>query len=310
MIAFLSAAVGLLSAFSEVFLFFFALIPLAAGVGILRKRVWNAYGFALFESAQLAAIPLVLLRAGTGLTAQRVVSAVLTLALVSLFFLAGRSLERAGAERGWMFPWVAVAVLSTVPLIFVEALVIPSGAMEDTLLIGDRILTRVLPRVAPKYGDMVVFRYPIDRRQIFVKRVIGMPGDRIRIVAKTVHRNGAALVEPYAVHKFNSIDSYRDNFPGGVSGISMQAGAKEMLGAREMLEHHVADGEVIVPSGKYFVLGDNRDNSLDSRYWGFLEFSDVIGKPMLIYDSQGESSDSTRPFSTRRIRWNRLFKML
>jgi signal peptidase I len=85
--------------------------------------------------------------------------------------------------------------------------------MEDTLLIGDRILVQRFPKPSLTRGDMIVFVYPIDRRQTFVKRVIGVPGDQIRIIDKTVHRNGAALKEPYAVHKTNYVDSYRDNFP-------------------------------------------------------------------------------------------------
>ena len=276
------AAIGLLAALQNPAIVLFALVPLAAGIGILRKRVWSAYGFALFELAQLVVMLLTSYRAGALPMPQLVFTIGLNVVLVLLFFMAGRSLAAAGAARGFVSPWIAVCCLFTLPLLFVRAFVIPSGGMEDTLLIGDRILTRVFPRVRPARGDIVVFHYPMDRRQTFVKRVIGVPGDRIRITSGTVYRNGAALAEPYATHKFISLGRTPENFPA-------------------------KNGEALVPAGKYFVLGDNRENSFDSRHWGFLDPADIVGKPILVYDS---AEASTQGILKRRVRWRRFFKLL
>jgi signal peptidase I len=283
-VAFLLAAIGLLAAIQHPVLALFALVPLFAGIGILRKRIWSAYGFALFELAQLA-IMLFISRTGAMPTPQLAFTIGLNLVLVFLFIMAGRSLAASGAANGLVFPWIAVCCMFTLPLFFVRAFVIPSGGMEDTLLIGDRVLTRVFPRIQPARGDILVFHYPSDRRQTFVKRVIGLPGDRIRIASGIVYRNGTALAEPYATHKFVSLSRHSENFPGD----RLPPG----------LRNQVQNGEVFVPAGKYFVLGDNRENSLDSRYWGFIDNSDIIGKPILIYDS-----------SAAAIRGRRLFKLL
>jgi signal peptidase I len=224
-----------------------------------------------------------------------------------LFFLAGRKLAVEGAARGYPVPWIAVCCVFTFPLLFFRAMVVPSGGMEDTLLIGDRILTRVRPRVQPARGDIVVFHYPIDRRQIFVKRVIGTAGDRIRIVSKTIYRNGTALAEPYATHKFQLPNRWRDNFPEDAADVPPLPDSRQTSALEDMLRNHVVNGEVVVPAGKYFVLGDNRDNSLDSRYWGFLDAADIVGKPVLIYDS---SEPAAARSLKRVIRWRRIFKIL
>ncbi len=233
-----------------------ALLPLFAGIGIMRRRVWSAYGFGLYLLAQLLPFLLTLFRTSNGAAPQGLIaSAVRAVLLGSLFLLAGRSLAAAGAERGRAFPWIAVSALVTVPSFFVQAFVIPTGAMEDTILMGDRILVQRFPRPSPSRGALIVHLYPVDRRQIFVKRVIGVPGDHIRISKKIVYRNGAPLKEPYAVHKTDYEDSYRDNFP---SGPNVQLAAPTL----EMLHTNVVNGEVVVPDGSYFVLGDNRDQSL------------------------------------------------
>jgi signal peptidase I len=288
----------------------FALIPLVAGIGILRKRVWSAYGYALFQFADLVVLSLLLLRSGTlkESSINVVLSAVVSVILITIFLLAGRSLVALGARRGNPWPWIAVSAFSTMPLFFVEACTIPSGGMENTLLVGDRILAQYFPKPTPMRGDVILFRYPIDRHLTFVKRVIGVPGDRIRASQKVVYRNGVALVEPYAIHKNSYPDFYRDNFPSQPQRNSFLLDA-----AREMLKNNLVNGEVVVPAGKYFVLGDNRDNSLDSRYWGFISLSDCIGKPFLIYDSEDQPTDGTvgaKQAGPRRVRWERLFKLI
>jgi signal peptidase I len=292
--AFLLAAIALLAAFQHPVLALFALVPLAAGIGILRKRIWSAYGFALFELAQLA-VMLLTSRAGAMTTSQLVFTIALNVVLAFLFFMAGRSLAASGGARGLVLPWIAVCCLFTLPLFFVRAFVIPSGGMEDTLLIGDRMLTRVFPHVRPKRGDIVVFHYPLDRHQVFVKRVIGLPGDRIRVTSGTVYRNGSPLDEPYAIHKFVSPGIHLEDFPGH----SPPPGSPRSVAFEDMLRNHVKNGEALVPAGKYFVLGDNRENSFDSRYWGFLDAADIVGKPILLYDSAAAAT-----------RWQRLFKLL
>ena len=285
----------------------FALVPLFSGIGIMRRRVWSAYGFALFLLAQPAVVTLNQFRPGglfalpPGITG----AVVWTVLLGSLFLLAGRSLATTGAERGRALSWIVLSVLVFVPFFFVWPYMIPTGAMEDTLLIGDRILVQHFPKSSLRRGDMVVFAYPIDRHQTFVKRIIGVPGDRIRISRKVVYRNGSALEEPYAVHKTDYVDSYRDDFPSKPNTPVFPA-------AEDMLEHAV-NGEVIVPNGKYFVLGDNRDSSLDSRYWGFVSAGDVIGRPLLIYYSADQPTEDLMKgerLTPRRVRWARLFKSL
>lgn len=171
----------------------------------------------------------------------------------------------------------------------VQAFVIPTGSMEDTLLIGDHLLVDklsyspagpvskyLLPYTPVKRGDIIVFRYPVDIRQTFVKRVVGIPGDRIRIESKNVILNGHPLQESYKFTKSDYLQSYRDFFP---TEPNVQLGEPGL----RMLEQHVVNKEVIVPPNSYFVMGDNRDSSLDSRYWGFVPRENIIGKPLLIY---------------------------
>ncbi len=178
---------------------------------------------------------------------------------------------------------VTILLFLFVTTSMVQAYVVPTGSMENNILVGDHILvdkvgfenggnnwaSYVLPHREVKRGDIIAFRYPEDVRQTYVKRVIGVPGDRIRLENKQVIRNGQKLDEPYVRHSSLGIDDYRDNFP--------TAAAFVKFGDR------VQDGEVFVPDGMLFVLGDNRDNSEDSRYWGFVPSNYVTGKPLVIY---------------------------
>jgi signal peptidase I len=299
-VAFVIAALVVASALiGQIVVLPFALVPLMAGIGILRRRAWGAYGFALYQVGQLLLAPLLLLRSGsaTAEIASVVIAAAWTAGCALIFYLVGRSLTAQGSPRGWAWPWITLTALATVPLIFVQAFVIPTGAMENTLLIGDRILVLRLPNPAPRRDALVVHIYPIDRQQTFVKRIAGMPGDRIRIAHKVLYRNGAALQEPYVEHTTQYEDPYRDNFPA-------EPNTTIPAPAMEMLAKNVVNGEVVVPEGKYFVLGDNRDNSLDSRYWGFIDARDLIGKPLVIYYSEEQARGS------RHVRWNRIPRWL
>ncbi len=232
--------------------------------------------------------------------------------------------------RGTIAEWtVTILLLLFGTTALVQAFVIPTGSMEDTLLIGDHLLVDklayapagpisryLLPYKPIRPGDIVVFRYPVDVTQTYVKRVIGVPGDRIRIVNKQVYRNGQKLYEPYTYFKTDYIDSYRDNFPGTPN-------TRITEGAHEMLDRHVVNGEVVVPPGHYFVMGDNRDSSFDSRYWGFVPRENIIGKPLIIYWSYDAPTerlattsisldhalDLVQNFFTK-TRWRRTFKLI
>ena len=200
--------------------------------------------------------------------------------------------------RGTLAEWVGL----TITLIFgvtvlVQSFIIPTGSMEDTLMRGDHLLvdkisyapagfiaSHLLPYRDINRGDIIVFRWPVDIRENYVKRVIGIPGDRIRIVNKQVYLNGKPLREPYVYYKTPYIDSYRDNFPG-------QPNVALADPAYAMLEHNVVNGELVVPPGNYFAMGDNRDHSLDSRYWGFVPRANIIGKPVLVFWSYDAPTD-------------------
>lgn len=216
-----------------------------------------------------------------------------------------------------------------------QAFVIPTGSMQDNLLVGDHLLVDklayapagsiakyVLPYEEPKHGDIIVFRYPPDINETLVKRLIGMPGDRLKIVKGVAYRNGIRLNEPYVFHKY-AYDPAFDNFPNPCCRPVKKELAQERQ--RVMLRQNVIAGEVVVPAGNYFAMGDNRDNSADSRYWGFVPRENIIGKPFLIYWSYratteelvGGSSDS---FFTHmidlgehffaRTRWERTLKLV
>jgi len=181
---------------------------------------------------------------------------------------------------------VLVCMLAATP--FLQAYVIAAGSMEKSLDVGDHILVnKMVQGNQIKQGDLVVFRYPQDRNQTFVKRAIGLPGDHIRIIDKQVIRNGRRLVEPYVQHQTSATDPYRDNFPAAAPDYVLQSGL-------DMLAHNVTGGEVIVPAGSLFVMGDNRDNSYDSRYLGFIPKEDVIGRPLLVYWSYDAQRHETR----------------
>ena len=182
--------------------------------------------------------------------------------------------------------------------------------MANTLLTGDRILVDVVSPAlgwTPKHDDLLVFRSPADPKQTFIKRVVGVPGDRIRIRDKQLFRNGAQVHEPWAIHLTPYTDAYRDNFPDGAPPPMVYPGAGVMLA------HDARGGEVVVPQGKLFVLGDSRDNSFDSRYFGLVPLEYVVGRPLLIYSSfapEGGGPASSRPPDLRRARWNRTFRPL
>jgi signal peptidase I len=176
---------------------------------------------------------------------------------------------------------------------------IPSSSMEPTLLVGDFLLVdkqvgaEVPPHIFPstniiQRGDLIVFHYPVDSSLHLVKRVIGLPGDRIRLRNGRTYINGNAITEPYAVYRAAVPDSYRDNFP-------LLTSADPGVDSRWWIEmpSFVSNGELTVPPDKFFVLGDNRNDSEDSRYWGFVPRSAIVGKPFLIYFSLNDASSAS-----------------
>jgi signal peptidase I len=195
---------------------------------------------------------------------------------------------------------IAVFVITFI----VQAFQIPSPSMENTLLVGDYLLVNKLcygagsvgdffmPYHRVGRGDIVVFHYPVTPSQHFVKRVIGVPGDRVRLVNKQVYVNGVLLKESYAHFTRPSNDTFRDYFP------RLDVAPGETPEWWLLLRKLVDNGQLIIPEGNYFVMGDNRDDSYDSRYWGFVPRSNIIGRPLLIYWSvKGAENELAAPSS-------------
>jgi len=235
----------------------------------------------------------------------------------------------AESTRNFIHEWslnILILLFGTTTL--VQAFIVPTPSMDTTVMVGDHLLVDklsyapegsvsryLLPYTAPKRGDIIVFRYPMDISQNYVKRVMGVPGDHIHLVNKVVYLNGKPLLnEPYAQHIFPNPDLYRDNFPTEPDGPVYDR-------AKQMLAEHVQNGELVVPADSYFAMGDNRDNSLDSRYWGFVPRENIIGKPLLIFwsydaptaDLVGYSADHFIDLAKNfffKTRWERELKLV
>jgi signal peptidase I len=235
------------------------------------------------------------------------------------------SAGRRKTPRSFVTEWaVTIAIYLFATTTLVQAYVIPTASMENTVLVGDHMLvdratyskpapgaSHILPYRDPARGDVVVFLYPEDIRETYIKRVIGVPGDRIHLDNKQVIRNGKRLIEPYTQHIAVYSDPYRDNFPLTVQPETTPRG-------RDMFARYVRNGEVVVPPDALFVMGDNRENSEDSRYWGFVPRSYVVGKPLFIYWSYDAPTADLKDWSVdhmvdviehffTRTRWERTF---
>ncbi|MDR1490154.1 MAG: signal peptidase I [Desulfovibrio sp.] len=182
---------------------------------------------------------------------------------------------------------VAALIIAVILRSFViQPFIIPSESMLDTLQVGDRLFVSKfsygihLPFVEkeifstgePRVGDIVVFPFPQNRKEDYIKRVVGVPGDRLEMRNKQLFRNGLAVDEPYAIHTARDVDIFRDNFP-----------------------------QRTVPDGKVFVLGDNRDNSKDSRYWGYVDKDEIHGRAFIIYWSS---------VNLVNVKWGRIGRLL
>ncbi len=224
---------------------------------------------------------------------------------------------------------VTILILLFGTTTLLQAFVVPTGSMENTVLIGDHMIVDklayappgslsrfILPYEEPKRGDIIVFRYPVDINAMYVKRVIGVPGDHIHIVNKTVYVNGKALNEPYKVLIPSQTSNYLNNFPAELDINIYPRGM-------EMLRTSVVNGELVVPPGHFFAMGDNRDNSADSRFWGFVPRENIVGKPTIIfwsYDAPTEQladgninvdhiTDMVLHFFSK-TRWNRTLRLV
>jgi signal peptidase I len=227
--------------------------------------------------------------------------------------------ERRRSRLGrWFDSWmrslgIALVLFLIIRTFLVEAFQIPSGSMERTLLVGDFLFvnkaaygaqipgtaTRLPGYATPGRGDIVVFAYPKNPRQHYVKRVIGIPGDTVEMDGGDVRVNGQPLEEPYVQRTDPRHDVYSPEFNW----------QRDHLAPRspESARHPTRDswGPLVVPFGKYFVLGDNRDNSSDSRYWGFVDATAIKGRPLVVYFSYDREAGDRLPWLTD-IRWSRL----
>jgi signal peptidase I len=221
--------------------------------------------------------------------------------------------QELGAIRRWLeslrlhlptVPEAFASLLRTVVvalflLTFVlQPYLIPSVSMERTLLVGDFLLVNkqvfapagklfrwIMPYREVARGDIVFFHHP--RHPYIVKRVVGVPGDRLRIVDGRVLVNGSALDEPYAAFEPAASDPYRDDFPG-----VLYTDPNVEPAWWKQMQSLTRDGELVVPQGEYFVLGDNRNYSDDSRYWGFVSRQQIVASPLVIYFSLSRPSTS------------------
>lgn len=194
---------------------------------------------------------------------------------------------------------IAIILALFIRTFVVQAFKIPSGSMLPTLLIGDHLLVNkfiygirmpftgevMVPIQSPERGDVVVFKFPKDRSVDYIKRVVGIPGDTVEIKNKKVFINGKAVEDPHAHFSSSSIldgaATPRDNF-----------------------------GPILVPEGRIFVMGDNRDNSYDSRFWGFVDQRDILGKAFILYWSWNIDKPLLSVDRFASIRWGRLFHLI
>lgn len=219
----------------------------------------------------------------------------------------------------WFDSWMrslgmAVVLFLIIKTFLLEAFQIPSGSMERTLLAGDFLFVnkavygaqipgthaRLPGFESPRRGDVIVFEFPKNPELNYVKRVIGVAGDTVEMRAGQVWVNGKRLDEPYIQRLDPTHDVHDPEF-------NWQRGY--FVGApddpRRLHPTRDSWGPVAVPSGKYFVLGDNRDNSADSRYWGFVDATAVKGRPLVVYFSYDREAHDALPWLTD-IRWHRL----
>ena len=217
----------------------------------------------------------------------------------------------------WTWEWikslvVAFALFLVIRTFAVEAFRIPTGSMENTLLVGDFLLVNKavygaqvpgtafhLPAFgAPERGDVVVFTPPHEPDKNYVKRLVGLPGDTLQMRNKVLYVNRDPVPEPYAQH----VDPLDVAAQGMRWQLDYLLEPAQRLGYRPTRDNW---GPIVVPHDRFFVLGDNRDDSEDSRYWGFIDQEAIKGKPLFVYYSFNPRTLKTLPWLTE-IRWDRI----
>jgi signal peptidase I len=217
-----------------------------------------------------------------------------------------------------------------------QAFEIPSGSMLNTLLIGDHLfvdrvthapksdwISPIVPYRPIHHDEIIVFITPADPPGSYlVKRIVGLPGDHLKLVHGDLYRNGQKLTEPYAHHDSEFPDPYRDEFPAYQAGPELDVTLDWRL---HLADHVNQQGELVVPPGYYFGMGDNRDNSRDSRFWGLIPQENIVGRPMVIYWSfETPANQYTKASMGERIgfvvhiithfftetRWKRTFRLV
>lgn len=230
-----------------------------------------------------------------------------------------RRINRGGLRWQLLRDWaesfvIAVAIWLVLKAFFVEAYRIPTGSMERTLLVGDRLLVNKLAYGAdlpftahrlpglehPHRGDIMVFRWPVNPSINFIKRVVGQPGDTLAMRDGVLFVDGHPQAEPYAIHIAGETDPTEPEFRWQRAYLVRGSESDEA-------EHPSRNnwGPLVVPEQSYFVLGDNRDNSNDSRYWGFVPALLIEGRPIFVYYSYAPDSAGHVPLLTR-VRWHRI----
>lgn len=229
----------------------------------------------------------------------------------------GRPRRVARSVGRWTWEWVkslviALALFLVIRTFVIEAFRIPTASMESTLLVGDFLLVNKavygaqvpgtamrLPALGePDRGDIVVFVPPHEPTKNYVKRLLGLPGDTLAMREKVLYLNGEPVTEPYAQHG----DPLDVHAPGMRWQLGHLVAPAERMRYRPTRDNW---GPIVVPAGQYFVLGDNRDDSEDSRYWGFIEDGSIKGKPLFVYYSFNPRTLRHVPWLTE-IRWDRI----
>lgn len=228
-----------------------------------------------------------------------------------------RTPRRGTSVARWTWEWVksltmAFALFLLIRTFAIEAFRIPTASMERTLLVGDFLLVNKavygaqVPGTAvrlpafgePTHGDVVVFTPPHEPRKNYVKRLVGLPGDTLYMRDKVLFRNGQRVLEPYAQHA-DPLDIHDPRMRWQLDYLMEPSDRLHYRPTRDQW------GPIVVPEGRYFVLGDNRDDSEDSRYWGLVDQLTLKGKPLFVYYSFDASPLSHVPWITE-IRWDRI----
>ncbi len=222
----------------------------------------------------------------------------------------------------WLWEWVkslsvAILLFLVIRTFAVEAFKIPTGSMENTLLVGDFLLVNKavygaqLPFTSirfpafddPERGDVIVFEYPLDRKKNYVKRVVGVPGDTLWMKSGKLFVSGEQLSEDYVQHIQPNGNYYDPQFEWQRYHLAPGHDASTYRPTRDDW------GPIIVAEGSYFVMGDNRDNSQDSRYWGFVDRLLIKGRPLVIYYSFDKNTLRPVPWLTE-VRWRRVGNLI